>query len=378
MRNQPAGLYIHIPFCFSRCPYCGFYSQTDLDLIPSFVSALKQEMSMIAPFPPAFDTLYLGGGTPSLLEPDVIAEIIEASYRRFPLTAKAEITIEANPGTVTPVYLKEIIAVGINRISIGIQSFEDRILRFLGRMHSGAEAIASIRDAREAGFENIGIDLMYGLPGQSAEDWITALKTAVSRCPEHIACYMLTFEPRTLFDEWKNKGKIKAAEDEAVSLLFETTIDFLEKSGYNYYEISNFAKIGHYESRHNRKYWSHAPYIGLGPSAHSFMEPVRSWNHSSLKKYLKDVRKGRRPVAGNETLTDNALILEATYLGLRTAKGISIKDINQRFGMDFGARFAPILKALEKEGVISLTPERCVLTRKGRLFCDGIAARLVG
>jgi oxygen-independent coproporphyrinogen-3 oxidase len=422
---HPAGLYIHVPFCLSKCPYCDFYSQTNLDLIPSYLSALKKEMaltssfatssatmggargiaerrspaisaedngelpegigdrseavslapSIIAPLP-SFDTIYLGGGTPSLLKPAEIAEIIEAAYRFFTVSRKAEITLEANPGTISAEYLKEIKTVGINRINIGIQSFKDKTLKFLGRIHSAQESHDAISNARGAGFENMGLDLIYGLAGQSKKDWINQLQTATSYSPEHLSCYMLTFEPGTLFDTWKKSGKIRGARDATLRSLFETTIEVLEKSGHIYYETSNFAKSRQYQSRHNKKYWSHTPYLGLGPSAHSFQEPVRYWNHRSLERYIHDLNKGIRPVAGQENLDDDALLLERVYLGLRTAQGLSISALNKRFGIDFCRKFASVLSALGKEGNISLTPERCILTPKGRPFCDGIAARL--
>jgi len=404
---QPAGLYIHVPFCLSKCPYCDFYSQTNLDLIPSYLSALKNEMALASSFVtmegargiaerrspaisvednrklpegkplPSFDTIYLGGGTPSLLKPAEIAAIIKAAYRFFTVSQKAEITLEANPGTISAKYLKEIKTVGINRINIGIQSFKDKTLKFLGRIHSAQEAHDAIRNAREAGFENIGLDLIYGLADQSKEDWTNQLQTATSYSPEHLSCYMLTFEPGTLFYKWKEHEKIKAARDETLKSLFETTIEVLEKSGYIYYETSNFAKSKQYQSRHNKKYWAHTPYLGLGPSAHSFQEPVRSWNHRSLERYIDDLNKGIRPVAGQENLDDDALLLERIYLGMRTAEGISIKTLNKRFDIDFCRKFAPVLSALEKEGHISLTPKRCTLTPKGRVFCDGIAGRIV-
>ncbi|MFH1674956.1 MAG: radical SAM family heme chaperone HemW [Pseudomonadota bacterium] len=415
------GLYIHVPFCLSKCPYCDFYSQTNLDLIPSYLSALKKEMALTSSFAaiqgvrgvserknpaistddnrippegigvlrseisrtpngkplPSFDTIYLGGGTPSLLKPAEIAEIIEAAYRFFTVSRKAEISLEANPGTISAEYLKEIKTVGINRINIGIQSFKDKTLKFLGRIHSAQESHDAISNARGAGFKNMGLDLIYGLASQSKKDWIDQLQTATSYSPEHLSCYMLTFEPGTLFDTWKKSGKIRGARDATLRSLFETTIEVLEKSGHIYYETSNFAKSRQYQSRHNKKYWSHTPYLGLGPSAHSFQEPVRYWNHRSLERYIHDLNKGIRPVAGQENLDDDALLLERVYLGLRTAQGISIKTLNKRFGIDFCRKFASVLSALGNEGNISLTPERCILTPKGRVFCDGIAARLM-
>ena len=422
---QPAGLYIHVPFCRSKCPYCDFYSQTDLSLIPSYLSALKKEMALTSPLwislagkgarkfaslrspmpsgslrlssmemardlrsanfraplipapRPSFDTIYLGGGTPSLLKPSEITGIIEAAYRFFNVSRKAEITLEANPGTMTPTYLAEIQAAGITRLNIGIQSFEDKTLRFLGRIHSARGAHSAIRNARKAGFGNIGLDLIYGLPHQSLRDWNKQLRIAISYSPEHLSCYMLTFEPGTLFYQWKNSGKIQAPGDEILKAFFEKTIDFLEKSGYAYYEISNFAKSEQYQSRHNKKYWSHISYLGLGPSAHSFQEPVRYWNHSSLRKYLADLDERRRPLGGQEILDDDALLLERIYLGLRTAEGIFINDLNKRFNIDFYKKFTSTLSAMKDEGYISLTPERCRLTPKGRVLCDGITVRII-
>jgi oxygen-independent coproporphyrinogen-3 oxidase len=387
-RYHPAGLYIHVPFCLGKCPYCDFYSQADLRLIPSYLSALKKEMTLVSSLSTSFaamrgaphlsfDTIYLGGGTPSLLKPPEIADIIEVAYRSFPVSREAEITLEVNPGTIQPKYLTEIQAAGINRINIGIQSFDDKTLRFLGRIHSAREAHRAIRSARKAGFGNVGIDLIYGLPNQSLQEWKKELHIALSYSAEHLSCYMLTFEPGTLFFQWKNNGKIQAPRDATLTSFFEATINLLEENEYVYYEISNFAKSKEYQSRHNKKYWSHTSYLGLGPSAHSFQEPVRYWNHSSLRKYLSDLNEGRRPLSGQEILDDEALILESIYLSLRTAEGIVIKDLNKRFNIDFCKKFASGLSAMKDEGYLSLTPKRCRLTPKGRVLCDGITARIV-
>ncbi|MFH1077377.1 MAG: radical SAM family heme chaperone HemW [Pseudomonadota bacterium] len=376
-KTSPAGLYIHIPFCLRKCPYCDFYSQTDLSLIPAYIKALLTEMrlgrSKQRPFAPFFDTLYLGGGTPSLLNSAQLAEIISTAFSLFSFASDPEITIEVNPGALTSVSLGEVRSIGINRINIGVQSFDDSMLCFLGRIHTSREARAAISAARDAGFDNIGIDLIYALPGQSLRDWLGDLDQAMAYAPEHISCYMLTIEPKTLFGKRQREGKICAMPDEAVADFFYTTSEYLKRKGYSYYEISNFAREKRIESRHNKKYWSHAPYLGLGASAHSFNEPMRWWNHKSLNRYINDLECGKLPIAGDEALDASALLLEHISLGLRTTDGISIEKIRGRFDIDLAEHCKDVILGLEDKGLIEIDSSRCILTHKGRIYCDSIA-----
>ena len=380
---EPAGIYVHIPFCVWKCPYCDFYSITDMSLKEAFLGALLDEMQIgketgfFQKTRFSYDTLYIGGGTPSVLDAEQISRIIEAACRSFQILSDAEITIEVNPGTVTPEQLRGYRHAGVNRINIGVQSFQDANLKFLGRIHSAQNAHLAIRQARDAGFENLGLDLIYGIPGQSEKSWLADLHRAVAYRPEHLSCYMLTFESGTQMDDDRKKGRFCPADEALTARLFETTISFLEDHGYAQYEISNFARSVSKRSRHNQKYWTDAPYRGLGPSAHSFAAPERCWNCRSVKKYMETLSAGKLPIEKKETLTREQRILETIYAGLRKTDGIDIDNFNKRFSANFEKMFGEAITPLEKEGLIQRTQNRCLLSRRGMLFLDSIASILV-
>ncbi len=380
--HQTAGLYVHIPFCVKKCRYCDFYSVTDLALIPAFARALEREMDLIGGSGRVFGTLYIGGGTPSVLKADVIGPIVRSAFSHFDIQADAEVTLEINPGTIHRRELEAYRRSGINRLSIGVQSFQQANLDFLGRIHSPADARRCIDWARQAGFDNVGLDLIYGLPGQGPDNWISDLNQAVGFAPEHLSCYMLSLESGTPLDRDVKAGRIHAASDDTLRRLFDTTVEFLCSHGYRQYEISNFAKgtddprISRM-SRHNLKYWSFAPYVGLGPSAHSFIEPERYWNHRSLEKYIRNIEAGHLPIAAKETLTTEQMIMEAIYLGLRTTRGINLDAFEEKFGIDFGRVYAPTIAALAMEDLLALEEKHCRLTPRGMPFLDGIASRFV-
>ncbi|MDJ0818190.1 MAG: radical SAM family heme chaperone HemW, partial [Desulfobacterales bacterium] len=241
--SQLAGLYIHIPFCRRKCFYCDFYSITDLTQTHSFLAALDQEMALAGQTHLEFDTVYIGGGTPSMLNADAIESVVSGAFRHFKIRTEAEVTIEVNPGTVSFGDLKRYYQAGINRLNIGIQSFNDRNLAFLGRIHSSREAATSIQQARQAGFDNIGLDLMYGLPEQKEQQWLDDLNTAVALHPEHISCYLLTRESGTPLDHDMAGGRINLPSEDHLRRLFGCTIEFLTGHGYRHYEISNFARL---------------------------------------------------------------------------------------------------------------------------------------
>lgn len=377
MEAEPAGLYVHIPFCIKKCPYCDFYSITDTSFKPAFIGALMQEISMVCKVPFLFDTLYFGGGTPSVFEPRDIGQIIKTVHKSFNILPGAEITIEVNPGTVKHEKLKSYRSSGVNRINIGVQSFQDTHLNFLGRIHSGKDAEFCIKAAQNAGFENIGLDLIYGIPGQRKQSWLFDLQRAVEFEPEHLSCYMLTYESGTPMDRDRQKGLFRPQDDHLVTDLFETTVEFLNTHGYVQYEISNFARSISKRSRHNQKYWSSVPYIGLGPSAHSFIEPERSWNHRSVIKYIKDLDTGRRPLEEKEVLTKEQQMIEAVYLGLRRTDGIHIDDFDKKFHVSFTKIFGKVIKDLEEKKLIKIYQNHCKLTCKGMLFLDSITGMLI-
>ncbi|MBW2165384.1 MAG: radical SAM family heme chaperone HemW [Deltaproteobacteria bacterium] len=372
---KQTGIYIHIPFCIKKCPYCDFYSITDQSLKQPFVEALIREMQMVSSHPLVCDTLYFGGGTPSVLKPENIGRIIENAYELFNISTDTEITIEVNPGTVTTEKLKGYQGVGINRINIGVQSFNDEFLDFLGRIHSTNDANRTIKWARKAGFDNIGIDLIYGIPGQTKKTWLSDLQRAIEFEPEHLSCYMLTYEKGTPLDRERRQGRFKPVADSLLSELFETTIEYLTAHSYVQYEISNFAKNASKISRHNMKYWSFSPYMGFGPSAHSFIEPRRYWNCRSVKKYIENIKEGRVAIEEKEILSKEQRMMEMVYLGLRKTEGIDIDAIDENLGINFRQIFTEKIKQLEEDGyILPIQPKNhCMLSRKGMLFLDSIA-----
>jgi oxygen-independent coproporphyrinogen-3 oxidase len=376
---QLAGLYIHIPFCQRKCLYCDFFSISDLTQALPYLSALKQEMALASQTSLEFDTVYLGGGTPSVLDDHAVESIIADAYRYFNIRSDAEVTIEVNPGTVMLDALRRYHQAGINRLNIGIQSFDDNNLKFLGRIHSSHEAAASLDWARRAGFDNVGLDLIYGLPEQTETLWLDDLKRAVQSSPEHLSCYMLTREPGTPLDHEIAADRIRMPDEALLRTLFECTIEFLKAHGYLHYEISNFARLdgkgaSRWISKHNCKYWSFAPYIGLGPSAHSYLEPERYWNYPRLEDYLREIQNGNRPIAEAETLTREQMMIEAIYLGFRTAAGIDRTDFKRRFGIDFREVYQTTISELEDEQLLVIGNTRCALTAKGMTLLDSITA----
>jgi oxygen-independent coproporphyrinogen-3 oxidase len=382
-----AVLYIHIPFCMRKCPYCDFYSVTELSLMQPFLEALMREMTLTRQVPIAFDSLYIGGGTPSVFGPQSIANVLDKAHRCFNFIADTEITLEVNPGMVDPERFKGYRSAGVNRINIGVQSFLPPNLKFLDRIHTAQEAKQALRWARKAGFDNIGLDLIYGIPGQTRKSWLLDLQKAMEHVPEHLSCYMLTYESGTPLERNRSEGRFDPMREEMVGDLFETTTAFLSANGYAPYEISSFARCpsesdrikgsSDNRSRHNRKYWSFVPYIGLGPAAHSYIEPMRYWNQRSLKKYIREIQNGRIPVAGKETLSRSQQMIEVIYLGLRTTDGIDMDYFSRKFGISFFARFEKRLSDLEARGLIRFDRDHCALSSKGMLFLDSIASMFV-
>ncbi|MBW1816164.1 MAG: radical SAM family heme chaperone HemW, partial [Deltaproteobacteria bacterium] len=319
------GLYIHVPFCRSKCPYCGFYSIASRSLIPDWLDALKEEAVRRTGRFCKFDTVYLGGGTPSILDSHALHSLMDRVRSCFSLAAGSEISIEANPRDVTTEKALELKSLGFNRITLGVQSFDDRVLSFLGRRHTADAAKAALTVLRDAGFENVGIDLIYGIAGQSLDGWHATLDQALAFSPEHLSCYELTIEEGTVFRQREKKGEMSPVDEKAARALFMTTSRFLEAKGYVHYEISNFARDERYRSRHNMKYWRHVPYLGLGPSAHSFDGGARWWNVRSVRQYGRMLAAGQLPVGGMETLTREQVDLERISLGLRMKEGFDLR-----------------------------------------------------
>jgi oxygen-independent coproporphyrinogen-3 oxidase len=374
-----AGLYIHIPFCRQKCRYCDFYSVTDPSLQPGFLKGLQQEMRLAAASQPAlnFDTLYLGGGTPSALGIGAVEEIITAARRIFPFLPDTEVTVEINPGTVDFDSLQRLRQAGANRLNVGVQSFRDRNLAFLGRIHSAIEAERVLAWSRAAGFDNIGIDLIYGIPGQTPDTWKIDLLRALDCDLSHLSCYNLTFEPGTALEGDLRRGKFLAVDEDRVAELYLQTLEMLGRGGFEQYETANFARSRSRRSRHNCKYWSFSPYLGLGPSAHSFLESKRSWNCANVDRYIRQLDSGRLPIEDSETLTREMKMTEAVYLGLRLIDGIDMSAFYDRFGIGFMECFGGKSAALEQKGLLTATNGHCRLTPRGMLLLDAIAAALI-
>lgn len=366
-----SGLYVHVPFCRSKCVYCDFYSITDLSLTPDWLAALEKEAGLYRDKFMVFDTLYLGGGTPSLLEPAHLEVLLAALRRHFVLAPDAEVTLEANPDDLTPEKIPTYQNLGVNRLSVGVQSFHDRDLAFLGRRHTARQATQALEWVRAAGGGNLSLDLMYALPRQVERDWLETLNMALAFQPEHLSCYQLTVEAGTPLAAFKAQGKFQPADEEMEKTLFLLTSRFLEDKGYLHYEVSNFAQGESRYCRHNLKYWRHAPYLGLGPGAHSFREGERWWNHSSLELYFQALKAPLPPVAGRETLSPEQVRLETLYLGFRTRRGVALEDLR-----GYG-NWEPALAELVQAGLVEVVQGRARPTRRGFLVADGLPLRFV-
>jgi putative oxygen-independent coproporphyrinogen III oxidase len=358
------GLYIHVPFCQSKCAYCDFYSITSSDLISAYLKALDQEARLYCDQFPAFDSLYLGGGTPSLLGEADLAELVKILRRRFAFAPDTEFTLEANPDDMTAGKLRLFKELGINRLSLGVQSIDDDELRLLGRRHTAAQTIAALELIRTAGFNNLGLDLIYGLPEQTIPAWLKTLETALSFAPEHLSCYQLTLARDTPLGRRAAAGQVKLPDEETQREFFLLTSQFLTHRGYLHYEVANFAQGEDYLCRHNRKYWTHVPYLGLGPAAHAFDGRRRWWNLASVEQYCSHLDPGRAPVAGQETLTPEQIRLESLYLGFRTREGVSLTTIRERPQGD------AILAGLTQAGLVQVEQERVVATADGLVVAD--------
>jgi oxygen-independent coproporphyrinogen-3 oxidase len=361
------GLYIHIPFCLKKCDYCDFYSGTSLTRVPVFLEGLFREMELYRGRFDGFDTVYIGGGTPSVLSARQIGDIFAAIRTNFNLLPDQEITVETNPGDLSLPYLESLHEIGINRLITGVQSFDNGVLRFLGRRHSAEEAASAIEDARKAGFKNIGLDLIYGVPGQGLGSWLETLNQALACQPEHLSCYQLTLEHGTPLGRKLAKGEFVLPGEDLQYEFFMKTSEILEDAGYMHYEVSNFARGMTFASRHNQKYWSHTPYLGLGPAAHSFQGDHRWWNHRSLEKYVDSLKGWKLPIGGAERLTTEQLALESFSLGLRTRAGVNLEKISYRAGKGF-------LDQLLREELVVLEDGFLRPTRSGLAVADGLTA----
>ncbi|MEG8946043.1 radical SAM family heme chaperone HemW [Rosettibacter firmus] len=366
-------IYIHIPFCDHKCIYCDFYSIITLKNLEEYLNALKKEIDFFADRYSdnrKIISIYFGGGTPSLIEPDLIRTIIEKISKRFFLSSDIEITLETNPGTVNKDKLKTFKEIGINRLSIGVQSFKDEELKFLTRIHNSHTAIKTVLDAYENGFKNISIDLIFNLPKQTKEIWQRNLEIAINLPITHISAYSLILEKGTILNKMVLDGKIEIQDEDYDADLYEYTIDFLNQNGFNQYEVSNFAKPG-FESIHNNSYWSYKDYLGFGTSSHSFVDGKRWWNYSSLSFYIKSINDKGNAVIGEEILTKEQMIDEFVMLSLRS-QGLSISNFYEKFGNNWLKERELKIEKLIFDGFIIREEDKIKLTKKGYALCDEI------
>ncbi|MDZ7344919.1 MAG: radical SAM family heme chaperone HemW [candidate division KSB1 bacterium] len=375
-----AALYIHIPFCEKRCVYCDFYTVAGQRArIPDYLEAVKREITLRAEETfwqrQRFATIFFGGGTPSLLAPRQIAEILDSAFSSFHLEENPEITLEANPGTVTSTQLAQYRAYGINRLSLGIQSLHADELAMLDRLHSPQQAIDALLDARRAGFENINTDFMFALPQQTISRWQQTLEQAFALEPTHISAYNLTIETGTPLDFAIRKGKIQPLTEEEERAFYQFTIDFLESQGYFQYEVSNFAQPG-FEAKHNIKYWDGSPYLGVGASAHSYDGERRFWNVANLRTYLEALADDRLPEADSEALSLRQKMFETAFLGLRQRRGVDLIAFSRKFRQAFDEVFNGRVQEFEENGFLLRQGNYLQLTREGLYLCDEICAQL--
>ncbi|MFL1684543.1 MULTISPECIES: radical SAM family heme chaperone HemW [Bacteroidales] len=372
-----AGIYIHIPFCKKRCIYCDFFSDTRMHLRKDYVDALCRELDMrYAELENApVHTIYIGGGTPSQLSGEELVRIFDALSLHLPLSACKEITLEANPDDLKADYITMLKHTPINRISMGIQSFDDDDLLFLNRRHTAAQAEEAFIRCREAGFENISIDLIYGLPGQTIQGWQSNLRRATALRPAHISAYSLIYEEGTALFRMLESGKVSECDDELSLDMFDCLIDTLEAAGYEHYEISNFALPGMY-SQHNTSYWLDVPYLGLGPSAHSYDGKCRRWNIKDISGYMNKISHGSNAYE-TEILDTNSRYNDMILTSLRTMWGLSLRCIEENFGRDMREYCQALAKPYIDTGKLVLSGDNLKLTRSGLFVSDSIMSDLM-
>ena len=372
-----AGIYIHIPFCKRRCIYCDFFSTTQSEKKAEYVHALVRELEMRKDYvgEEEIETIYLGGGTPSQLSQEELEEIFAYIYKVYKVTPDAEITLEANPDDLTPEYVSMLRTLPVNRISMGIQTFQEETLKLLHRRHTAQQAIEAFRRCREAGFQNISIDLMYGLPGETLETWEQDLQQAVDLRPEHISAYHLIYEEGTTLWNLREQNKVEEAEEELSLTLFKTLIERLTKAGYQHYEISNFCLPG-LHSRHNSSYWTGKKYLGCGPSAHSFDGISRQWNVSSLEKYLEGIRSNQLDFE-LEDLDLYTRYNDFVITSIRTCWGMPLAQLRTTYGETLYNYCLRMAKPHIEQGVLEIKEDTLKLTPQGIFISDGIMSDLL-
>ncbi len=369
-----AGLYIHIPFCRQACHYCDFHFSTSSKHFEEMISALQKEIVIRKEYlnREKIETIYFGGGTPSLISAEILNSVFETIYNVHSVSEDTEVTLEANPDDLTKEYLQLLKQTPVNRLSIGIQSFHERDLMMMNRAHNATQALQCVPDAAMAGFNNISIDLIYGIQGMSFTEWLQNVDTALSLPVNHLSCYCLTVEPKTALAKQIQSGKISSVNDDDAVSQFEILLEKTESAGIPWYEVSNFAKPG-FESRHNTSYWKGISYLGIGPSAHSFKGESRQWNVRNNSQYILAINKGEIP-AETEILTAEQRFNETVLTSLRTRKGLTAMAVRNSGWPGAWKEITEQSNSKIADGLIMLNDETLSLTRKGLLFADAIAA----
>lgn len=371
-----AGLYLHIPFCHQKCEYCDFYSLTQLEQIDAFVEALLTELRLRADMASAthFDTIFLGGGTPSLLNAGQLERIWQTLHQHYHIDPDGEFSLESNPGTLDLAKLQHMKSLGFNRLSMGVQSFNPAELSALGRIHSVDEVYDNFENARAAGFENINLDLMTAFPGITPDSFQHSLNEIIRLRPEHISCYTLIFEPNTILYKRMLRGETGPLSNDEEAGYYEIAREFLGSAGYEQYEISNFSRGKQMRCRHNLIYWQHLPYLGFGPSAHSFWDQRRFANKRSLMVYLQKLKAGELPLDFSETLSENDLMFEYIFLNLRLKDGVDLQVFRERFGQEIDQQYGEVLRELQQKDLIELGETHLRLSKQGWMVADDVAA----
>lgn len=368
-------LYLHIPFCKQACHYCDFHFSTSLRQKPALIDALCREITLQQEYLPGktLETIYVGGGTPSLLTEGDLEQIFAAIHQHFVVDPAAEITLEANPDDLTPGKLR-LLRRYVNRLSIGIQTFDEAALRWMNRAHTATEAQTCVQNAQDAGFDNLSVDLIYGIPNRADEIWQRDLSTMLLLNVPHLSAYALTVEPDTAFGRWTTSGKLPAMDEELAASQFEQLTRALTGAGYEHYEISNFAAPGHY-ARHNTAYWQRRPYLGVGPSAHSYNGHSRQYNVANNSRYVADIQAETLP-ATVEILTTADQVNEYLLTGLRTQWGCSLAELDALVQADFAQMQTQELARLYAANWLERSGSQLRLTEAGKLFADRVAADL--
>jgi len=382
--QETASLYLHIPFCHTRCHYCDFNTYAGiLPLREPYARALLTEIELAGILAQHTDgkprrsrTIYFGGGTPSLLTVAQVRRLLNGCSEAFAVDEDAEITLEANPGTLSLVQLAGLHAAGVNRLSIGAQSFDAELLKTLGRIHSPGDIVQALLNARAAGFTSINLDFMFGLPGQAMRHWQETLDQALALHPEHFSLYSLIIEEGTLFYTWTDEGRIAPADEDLCADMYEYADERLQREGYENYEISNWALPGH-QSRHNLTYWQNLPYLGMGAGAHSCFGGRRFSNILDPQEYINLLEKQQRPEAGSETIDRVQEMSETAFLALRTAQGLHLQAFEERFGEPFAHFAGDRLRTVEEAGLLEQEQDWLRLSKRGRLLGNEVFLRLL-